>query len=210
MPQAFPERSVAPVMVVPQAVPCWDGSEAARLITDPGLSVDTAHRQIRRFAQEKWIPVARHRGTGPKAANLYAPAAVAAAKVLSVLTDLGIEDHATMGLASVNLFAWNSDQPIVKAADGKSYGSPIVAAMMRAESPGEWWAYQLRLLRGDQTGTRHVRSWVYNPDKWNPSAEEAEAEMLPRAAVTIHLRPVLLPLYHRMAESVGVVAAGAH
>ena len=156
--------------------------------------------------------MARHRGTGPLAATLFAPAAVAAAKVLSVLTDLGIEDHATMGLASLGLLAWRGedDQPVVKADDGKSYGSPIVAAMMRAASHGEWWAYQLRLFRGDQTGTRDVKSWTYDPAEWTPPVEGHAAEMLPRAAINLQLQPLLLPVYRRMAESVGLVPAGAH
>lgn len=210
MPETMPETPLPVVWITSPNAVCWDSTEAARLIAGPGLSVETAQRQIRRFAQQGWMPVARQRGNGPKAANLFGRAAVAAAKVLSVLTDLGIESHETMGQASVPLLAWNNDQPIIKAPKDKSYGSPIVAAMMRAETHGEWWVYQLRLLRGDQTGKRQVRAWVYDPEAWNPSGEAADSDMLPRAAITLQLVPLLLPVVRRMRESVGVTSDAAN
>ena len=53
------------------------------------LTEAKAQGQIRRFAQRQWVPTIDRRGTGKNAANLFGPAAVAGAKVLSVLTELG-------------------------------------------------------------------------------------------------------------------------
>jgi hypothetical protein len=197
------EEIIEPLFLVPSSAPLWGSREVARLIADHTLSAETALRQVYRFAASRWIPVAANRARGTREpANLFDMKAVAAAKVLSVLTDLGIEDHATMLAASLPLYAWNDDQPIIAKS-----GSPLMAAMLRGETHDEWWVYQLRLSRGDQDGRRAIRAWVYNPDTWSPSAEAEDPQMLPRAGVTVHLTPLLKPLFRRLKESIGATPA---
>lgn len=199
------EQIVPPLFNIPEGIARWETAEAARLIADARLSVETAQSQIRRFAQKGWIYAAGQRRTGPTAANLFNPTAVASAKVLSVLTALGTDDMESaaaglsgMGYAALGLSAWADEQPMLKG-----FGSPVMAAMAGAVR-GEWWVYQLNLLCGDQTGQLQRRAWVYDPDaSWRPPSEGHTPEMMPLAAVTIHLRPLLLPLYTRMTEAIG-------
>lgn len=193
------EEIIEPPFIVPPSVPRFTAPEVAAMIADPSLSLETALRQVRRFAQQRWIHPVGQRGTGITAANLFAPSAVGAAKVLSVLTDLGIEDHATMSHASLPLIAWPDDQP--RLASHK--GPPIIRAMTGAVK-NEFWVYQLRLLRGDQTGQRNVRAWVYDADAWaGPKHEAASSEMLPRAVVTLNLLPLMLPLHRKIMAAIG-------
>lgn len=188
------EPDISPLWVLPPTMPRWDSKEAGHMIADPSLTPATAQRQIQRYASLKWIPAAGRGGRGRT--NLFSPTAVATAKVLSVLNDLGIEDHETMGPAAVQLAAWNDDQPIVKGL------TPVLAAV-RGAVRGQFWVFQVTMFRGDQTGARRVRAWVYNPDKWHPSSSDAggASEMMPRASVTLHLTPILLPLHKRMLEA---------
>ena len=110
------DDAIPPLFTVPKALARWENHEAARLIADARLPVETAQSQIRRFAQKRWINTVGQRRSGPTAANLFDPTAVASAKVLSLLTALGIED---MGSAALGLWAWSDEQPRLKG-----YGSP--------------------------------------------------------------------------------------
>ena len=175
-----------------QTTPLFDVSGVARLIADASCPEDLACSQTRRFNQKGYIPAVAHRGTGSNRANLYGPAEVAGIKLLSVLTDLGIDD---LGSASKALYEWDRYQPKVTGAP------PILAAMMYALR-GDHWTYQLRLLRNDQTGAREVQAWISDPDRWVSPPEHPSTGMQPRAAVTVHLKPLLLPLYYRIAASI--------
>lgn len=196
------DEVVPPLFTVPPKLARWENHEAARLIADARLPVETAQRQLRHFAQKRWVNVAGQRRSGPTAANLFDPTAVASAKVLSVLTALGVED---MGSAALGLWAWSDEQPRLKG-----FGSPVMAAMAGAIR-GEWWVYQLTMLCGDRSGQLQSRSWVYDPEAtWRPPSEGHTAEMMPLASVTIHLRPLLLPLYCKMQEALGLESTTAH
>ena len=196
------DDAIPPLFTAPRSLARWQNHEAAWLIADARLSVESAQRQIRRFAQKRWINTVGQRRSGPTAANLFDPTAVASAKVLSVLTSLGVED---VGSAALGLWAWSDEQPMLKG-----YGSPVMAAMAGAIR-GEWWVYQLTMLCGDQSGQLQVRSWVYDPEAtWRPPSEGHTAEMMPLATVTVHLRPLLLPLYCKMQEALSLESAAAH
>ena len=172
--------------------PTWDVSAASRLIADPSLPKATAESQLRRFNQRGHIRAVSQRGIGSNAANLYGPTALAATRVLSCLTDLGILDLAT---ASRALYEWDPYQPKGPAKH------PVLNAMMFALR-GDWWVYQLRLLRHDQTGKREVRAWCYDPETWTPPPEHPSTGLQPRATVQVQLRPLLLPLHHRIADDI--------
>lgn len=189
-----------PLFVYDRPPPMFEVTSIARMISGPGLSVSTAESRIHRFKQARWIfPVGR-RG----AANLYGPTEAAAAAVLSVLTDVGIEDHVMMGLASTPLYGWQHDQLKGRALH------PILEALMRA-GQGEWWAYQFRLLCHDQTGERYARAWVYDPETFTPPPQPPASGMVPRATITIHLLPILLPVYRRVMASLDVSeSVGTH
>ena len=154
--------------------PLFEVSEAAQLISEPGLPRETAATQIRRFAQQGWVSPRGHRRSGPTAANLFGPSEVVKHKVLSVLTDLGIADRGTLAAvaselrpaaepdpaggtlaaASLGMTAWQAGHQKPTAPD------PTFAAILGTLKLGQFWVFRLDLLRGERSGHRHVRAFV--------------------------------------------------
>ncbi len=193
--------------------PLFEVSEAAQLVADPGLPRETAATQIRRFAQQGRLHVRGHRRSGPTAANLFGPTEVVAAKVLSVLTDLGIADRGTLAAvaselrpaaepdpgggtlaaASLGMAAWQAGHQKPTAPN------PSFAAILGTLKHGQSWVFRLDLLRGERTGQRHVRAFVYHeaeepPQVVGSGTPEAE-DLVLRASVTIPLSPLVQRIF---------------
>jgi hypothetical protein len=198
--------------------PLFEVAETAQLISDAGLPRETAATQIRRFAQQGWLHVRGHRRSGPTAANLFGPTEVVIAKVLSVLTDLGIADRGTLAAvaselrpatepdpgrgtlaaASLGMTAWRQGHQKPTAPD------PTFAAILGMLKHGQSWDFRLDLLRDEQAGHRHVRAFVYDtatepPQAGGSGTGEAENLVL-RATVTIPLRPLVLRIFAARGE----------
>ncbi len=193
--------------------PLFEVGEASGLISEPGLPPQTIATQIRRFAQLGWIRPRAHRRSGPTAANLFGPTEVVVAKVLSVLTDLGIADRSTLAAVASNLRPADEPDPGGSALAAASLGmtawqaghqkptapDPTFAAILGTLKHGQSWVFRLDLLRGERTGHRHVRAFVYDaatepPQVVGSGSPEAE-DLVLRASVTIPLSPLILLIF---------------
>jgi len=177
------------------AVPKWDVLAVAKLIADATLTEAKAQGQIRRFAQRQWVPTVDRRGTGKNAANLFGPAAVAGAKILSVLTELGTNQQIIEKVWPVLYHHgdWRSPQP-----EGEH---PVLRAIVDAAT-GRPWVLQIEARRGDQPGALLVRAFVHEPALGAFPPWVAKPSVPPHATITLDLAALLLPLHHRFMASI--------
>lgn len=188
---------IRPRYTYAQGVPNWDVSAVARLIADATLTEEKALGQIRRFAQRYWIPTVGRRGTGKNAANLFGPAAVAGAKVLSVLTELGV-DSEVVGRAAPALYE-HGNWRLGLEPEGEH---PVLRVIADARI-GVAWLLQIEVRRGDYTGVLFVRPTVYEAEGEAPPPWKTEPGVLPRATITLDLTALLLPLHDRFMAAIG-------
>lgn len=206
-------KTAAPCHPYARAVPTWDTTGAAKLIADASLPFATAHSQIRRFVTKGWLPTRGKRGSGPMAAYLFGPEAVAGAKVLSVLTELGTDQEIIARVWAV-LYR-HGGWRLHLLPEGEA---PVLRAIVDALK-GKSWVLQIEVRRGDQTGELFVRPLVFDPAGEVPASWAGEPEVLPRATITVELAPLLLPLHRQFMEAIGggelvatldLAPAGAH
>lgn len=164
-------------------------AQSASKIAEPGIPEETCASQIRAFQQRNLIlPVAK-RGSGRTAHNLYGYPELGIAKVLSLLTsDHSIADNLILATVATQLIGWSDHNP----SNGCGWRSPIDAALA-GTIKGEYWVFRMDVLRGDQTGDREVRCYVYDMDKGLPKSS-ATGEMMPRGSVTLPLLPPFMRL----------------
>ena len=174
---------------------------AAKLIADATLTEAKAQGQIRRFAQRRWVPTIERRGTGKNAANLFGPAAVAGAKIFSVLTELGIDPHIIEQVWPV-LFR-HVDHRLLMQPEGEH---PVLLAILGAVE-GKPWVLQIDARRSDQTGALFVCASIYEPAHGPPPPWACEPGVPPRATITLDLASLLLPLHDRLMRSIDEAVA---
>lgn len=152
--------------------------------------------QLRRFASEDWIHSSGERD-GLK--RLFDESALAAAKVLSELTDFGFKDQGVMGAAALGMNAW------FKEARAKDR-SPMGYAVEHFLNGVGYWQFEMAFYRHDQTGQRFIQSFVYNVDDPNPEMRHAQhpgedTGYVPRGGVLIPLNPLFEHLFSDRAKA---------
>lgn len=190
------DEKFTPLFVYPNPNEGYETGELAALIERPGLTVERAARQIRDFAQSRWIYPSGKRGTGPSAANVFKIFVGAAVLALSALRDAGIADRDVMGCASSGLWGWQQEQSR-KSRQGMH---PIARALAGTAKAGEWWIFHVRILRDDQTGARLVTSYVYRPEDPPEFSRGPGSRFQPETSITINLSPILAPFIRRVVE----------
>lgn len=195
------DETIAPLFAHDEPGPRYTVSEAAKVLQGPGVSADTLASQLRSFAQRRIVHVRGTKGSGRTAHNLYAPADLAVAKIFSVLTsDLSVSDNTLFEAISLALYTWDENAKLPK----RSAGSPILTALASTwKDENAWWAFDLRIFRNDQTGERRPIISLYDTRDGAPGRPNLPAEFIPSLSVTMHLRPVLLPIIAAMNGRVG-------
>ena len=192
---------IAPLFAHDEPGPRYTVSEAAKVLAGPGVSADTLASQIRSFAQRRIVHVRGTKGSGRTAHNLYAPSDLAVAKILSILTsDLSVSDNALLEAISLALYTWDSKATLPKP----HASSPILTAFAYTmQDPDAWWVFDLRAYRHDQTGERRFAARLYDARNGAPTTFGLPKAFLPTASVSMHLRPVLVPIIAAVHGRVG-------
>ena len=174
-----------PIFAYPNFGPLFSVSELATRMTEPGISNGTIESQLRRWAQQGLIMPREKRGSGRTASNLFDCNELGIAKILSELTDLGIEDVATLRAVSECLYAGYVGEP------KRALPHPITAAIVRwHQNPKDWLTVSIDTYRHTQTGERKVVAGIVNVLAGEQLSPEIDGAWHPKASVMIQANPL--------------------
>jgi hypothetical protein len=185
MTNADETKFASPIFAYQNFGPLFSVSELAQRMAEPGIPNGTIESQLRRWAQQGLIIPREKRGSGRTASNLFDCNELGIAKILSELTDLGIEDVATLRSVSECLYAG------YKGGPKRTLPHPITAAIVRwHQSPQEWLTVTVDTYRHTQTGERRVVSGIVNAMAGEQLTPEIDGAWHPKASVLLQANPI--------------------
>lgn len=170
-------------------------------LAETGESVDAIASQVRNFVQRHLVHVRAIKGSGRTAHNLFAPADVAVAKVLRILTGLGLANAKLLQDVSIALYAWDANR---WPAEARKLGlHPITTALVDFAQNGAGWVLRIDILTNDQTGEKVTEVAFYNPESSHRPASRADNPtngFMPEASIVV-------PIYRWLPRILGNATA---
>lgn len=186
------EQKVTPPFAHDEPGGRYESGEVAQFIERPGLPLQTALRQIRRYAADGFVHPRGQRGSGATAPNLFAPSDVAAAAVLSALNGCGIQDHELMAAASAALYGWQRGYQTARKHH------PITCAVYGVGSGEAHWRFEVSILHDITTGQRAIKAFCYDSDDPPRFDRKSLGDLVPIGSISIELSPLLLVITSRI------------
>jgi hypothetical protein len=212
--EKFPE----PLFGYDEPGPRFAVNDIANMFARAGVPYPTASARIRSFAANRFIHT-REKGGGATSPRLFGLSDVATAKILSNLQDCGVQDHDVLRAASLGCYAWPASaedrrllrelaagrgtrsavKPQSKTPDADRPRDPISAAIIGV-ARGEWWVFELDVLRNDQTGERTFDTALYQlggPKAYTmgiSDSDDPSSPWIPIASFSSVINPQFLPI----------------
>ena len=134
--------------------PGYSSGQMASRLAEPGITPDYLRGQIRRWNSKGQVHAnGNRRGTGPRAAHLFAIYDLPVAKILSDLTDLGISDDDVINAASLACYS--------ALPRGGQAQHAIIDAILAWRKLKAWPTLSVDLWRHSQTGERRVTATIH-------------------------------------------------
>lgn len=163
----------------------------AELLAEPGIPAASIATQIRGWGQKHLLMSWLYKGTGRTRANLYTEDQWLVAKVLGLLTELGIADVETLRSASRALSSWHGE---IYLKD-RPARSPAQFIIDRFRGGEDWWTFEFSIHRHDQTGERVARGRIRNAQTGEGTDYGLPDAYVPRLMLAIDLTPHLVRLF---------------
>lgn len=180
----------APLFAHKEPGPRFKTSEAAGIIAEPGMAVESVANQLRGYIRDGHVQIREWRGTGKVRHALLSLSDLTVAKVLLILNhDYGIFDPQILGFTSAAFYGWQDGDSTPKA---ERFPHPAFN-VVRDTARGQEWVFRLDVSRHLKDGRRSFQTYLFNLAGRMPERDDPSGAM-PRGSLMLNLGPHLRPI----------------